>query len=244
MCIPGHWKYLHPPTITEWIKRVNRVAEMEDLVHQAHNTSTTYRKNMGLLATFPINDRICHIFLLVYLSGLQQGGKWRGRRSPYLHTSSTHVPSLSSPLTPNIYIPLFYSTLTTLKVLLVIQAWLEIETIDYPQQARAIDNSQRFFQSTHPPPFSPQMRDSGQRGKHTPIPYPGGIPYTSLLGVPQLSELLVVTLQLFHGTVRGPKTTILQALYIRTKQSTVPEELHTVPPRTPMIPGSHSFDTH
>lgn len=39
MCIPVHWRSPQPPTIAEWIKHVNKVAEMED--HQAHDTSTT-----------------------------------------------------------------------------------------------------------------------------------------------------------------------------------------------------------
>lgn len=44
LCIPVHWKFPHLPTIADWIKRVNKIAAMEDLVHQAHDSSTTYRK--------------------------------------------------------------------------------------------------------------------------------------------------------------------------------------------------------
>lgn len=41
--VPVHWKSPNPPTIAESIRRVNRIAEMEDLVHQAKDTATKYR---------------------------------------------------------------------------------------------------------------------------------------------------------------------------------------------------------
>lgn len=41
--IPVLWKSPNPHTIADWIKRVNKIATIEELVHQAHYSSTTYR---------------------------------------------------------------------------------------------------------------------------------------------------------------------------------------------------------
>lgn len=40
MCIPIQWKSADPPTIANWIRHINKIAEMEDLVHQAKDTPT------------------------------------------------------------------------------------------------------------------------------------------------------------------------------------------------------------
>lgn len=41
-CIPVHWRSTSPPTITEWIQRVDRTAEMESLKHQSRVQPTKY----------------------------------------------------------------------------------------------------------------------------------------------------------------------------------------------------------
>lgn len=44
MFLPVHWKSPNPPTTAEWIRRVNKVADMEELIHQTKDTSTKYHK--------------------------------------------------------------------------------------------------------------------------------------------------------------------------------------------------------
>lgn len=44
LCIPTHWKATSPPSIPEWLCRVGRIAEMEDLIHQAKDTSPKFHK--------------------------------------------------------------------------------------------------------------------------------------------------------------------------------------------------------
>lgn len=43
-CIPTLWKSSKPPTIADWIRLINKVAEMEDLVDQVKDTPTQFRK--------------------------------------------------------------------------------------------------------------------------------------------------------------------------------------------------------
>lgn len=43
LCIPVHWRNTSPPpTILEWIQRVDRIAEMENLIHQSSDTPSKY----------------------------------------------------------------------------------------------------------------------------------------------------------------------------------------------------------
>lgn len=41
-CIPVHWRSTSPPTISEWICRVDKTAEMENLIHQSRDKPTKY----------------------------------------------------------------------------------------------------------------------------------------------------------------------------------------------------------
>lgn len=41
-CIPIHWRSNTPPTMTEWFKRIEKISEMENLIHQAKDTPTKY----------------------------------------------------------------------------------------------------------------------------------------------------------------------------------------------------------
>lgn len=43
LCIPVLWRSPNPPTIADWFKRVNKIAEMEELVHQAQDSYIKYR---------------------------------------------------------------------------------------------------------------------------------------------------------------------------------------------------------
>lgn len=43
MCIPPLWKSTKPPTIPDWLKRISKIAEMEELIHQAKDTSPKFR---------------------------------------------------------------------------------------------------------------------------------------------------------------------------------------------------------
>lgn len=52
LCIPVLWKSSTPPTISDWIKRVNKIATMEELVHQAHDSSSTYRNTWACWHNF------------------------------------------------------------------------------------------------------------------------------------------------------------------------------------------------
>lgn len=44
MTIPAKWKSPNSPTIVDWLRHINRVEEMEDLVHQANDTSYKFLK--------------------------------------------------------------------------------------------------------------------------------------------------------------------------------------------------------
>lgn len=44
LCIPVHWRSTSPPSITEWIRRVDRVAEIENLIHQTSDTPSKFRE--------------------------------------------------------------------------------------------------------------------------------------------------------------------------------------------------------
>lgn len=43
-CIPVHWNSIHIPTIKEWFARINRVAEMEQLIHISRDTPTKFSR--------------------------------------------------------------------------------------------------------------------------------------------------------------------------------------------------------
>lgn len=42
-CIPLHWKDANPHLISDWLKRVGKIAGMEDLIHQAKDNPTKFR---------------------------------------------------------------------------------------------------------------------------------------------------------------------------------------------------------
>lgn len=43
LCIPAHWRHPAPPTLEEWIRRVDRIANMEQLIAQAKDTPTKFQ---------------------------------------------------------------------------------------------------------------------------------------------------------------------------------------------------------
>lgn len=52
LCIPTLWKSTNPPTIANWIARVNKIALMEEFVHQAHDSSTKFRNTWACWQQF------------------------------------------------------------------------------------------------------------------------------------------------------------------------------------------------
>lgn len=43
-CIPIHWKDNTHPSISEWLQRIEKIADMEDLVHQTRETLKKFQK--------------------------------------------------------------------------------------------------------------------------------------------------------------------------------------------------------
>lgn len=43
LTIPVLWKSPNPPTLADWLRRVNKIESMEELIHQAHDPSKVYR---------------------------------------------------------------------------------------------------------------------------------------------------------------------------------------------------------
>lgn len=56
MCSPILWKSSKPPTIADWIRHINKVAEMEELVHQAKDTPTKFMKIWSCWHHFQMTD--------------------------------------------------------------------------------------------------------------------------------------------------------------------------------------------
>lgn len=44
MCIPALWKATTPPTLVDWFRHINKIADMEELIHQARDTPTKFQK--------------------------------------------------------------------------------------------------------------------------------------------------------------------------------------------------------
>lgn len=44
MGIPAKWHYPEPPSVADWLKRIQKNAEMEDLTHQAKDTPSKFGK--------------------------------------------------------------------------------------------------------------------------------------------------------------------------------------------------------
>lgn len=42
-CIPLHWKTTTPPTVAEWFKRVNKIEDMERIIHQTRDAHDKFR---------------------------------------------------------------------------------------------------------------------------------------------------------------------------------------------------------
>lgn len=42
MCVPYKWRSHDPPTLADWFKRIQKTAEMEELIHQAKDTPAKY----------------------------------------------------------------------------------------------------------------------------------------------------------------------------------------------------------
>lgn len=52
LCIPVHWRSTSPPSIPEWIRIVDRLAEIENLIHQTSDTPSKYRETWACWAHF------------------------------------------------------------------------------------------------------------------------------------------------------------------------------------------------
>lgn len=64
MCIPVYWKSPNPPTIAEWIRQVNGIVEMEDMVHRAKDTSMKYRKTWACWQHFQMTTEYTQLMTL------------------------------------------------------------------------------------------------------------------------------------------------------------------------------------
>lgn len=42
MCIPRKWRSPDPPTIKDWFIQIQKIAEMEDLIHQARDSPSKF----------------------------------------------------------------------------------------------------------------------------------------------------------------------------------------------------------
>lgn len=61
MCIPPLWKSSKPPSIVEWFKRIAKVAEMEELIHQSKDTSTKFQTTWSCWQHFQTTDEYTHL---------------------------------------------------------------------------------------------------------------------------------------------------------------------------------------
>lgn len=43
LCIPVHWRSTSPPSIPEWIRRVDKMADIENLIHQSSDSPSKYK---------------------------------------------------------------------------------------------------------------------------------------------------------------------------------------------------------
>ena len=43
LCIPTHWKDTSPPSISEWLRRIKRIAEIEDLILQSLDSPSKFQ---------------------------------------------------------------------------------------------------------------------------------------------------------------------------------------------------------
>lgn len=43
-CVPLFWRKINPPKISDWLKRIDKIAEMEDLIHQANDNPIKFSK--------------------------------------------------------------------------------------------------------------------------------------------------------------------------------------------------------
>lgn len=44
MCIPALWNTTDPPTLVDWFKPIDRIADMEELIHQSRDTPIKFQK--------------------------------------------------------------------------------------------------------------------------------------------------------------------------------------------------------
>lgn len=51
-CIPLLWKSQHPPTIAMWLKKVEDINQMEDLVLSSQDRNETYKETWQLWNIF------------------------------------------------------------------------------------------------------------------------------------------------------------------------------------------------
>ena len=52
MCIPVHWRSTSPPSMAEWASRINRVAEMEELIYTASDNISKFTAIWNTWTTF------------------------------------------------------------------------------------------------------------------------------------------------------------------------------------------------
>lgn len=61
MCIPTLWKSSKPPTTTAWLKRIAKIAEMEELIHQSKDTPTNFRKIWSCWQHYQTTNEYTHL---------------------------------------------------------------------------------------------------------------------------------------------------------------------------------------
>lgn len=61
MCIPTLWKSPKPPTTAIWLKRIAKIAEMEELIHQSKDTPTNFRQIWSCWQHYQTTDEYTHL---------------------------------------------------------------------------------------------------------------------------------------------------------------------------------------
>lgn len=56
MCIPNKWRSSEPPSLVDWFQRINKTAELEDLIHQAKATPSKFTQIWSCWLHFKTTD--------------------------------------------------------------------------------------------------------------------------------------------------------------------------------------------
>lgn len=56
LCIPCHWKSPELPSVKEWLLRIKKIAEMEELIHRAKDSPQTFNKTWACWHHFTSSD--------------------------------------------------------------------------------------------------------------------------------------------------------------------------------------------